>query len=82
MGGFRRCVACRQRWAQESSLCRRCARDPEHAGLLEQIDRRAKLIEIERELAIASLTRRLPRDAPNRTIVVRGVRFEVMWDGT
>lgn len=82
MRGFRSCRACHQRWAQESGLCRSCRRDPQYAHVMEAIARRAQQIEEDRLMEIAKLPRRLPRDVPNRLIVIQGVCYEVVWDGT
>jgi hypothetical protein len=79
----RRCTRCTYRWRQGAhGLCRTCERiEKEEAGFkstaLRDRERQAR-----RDAQLAALERAKPRGTERRTVVIRGVEFDVVWDGT
>jgi hypothetical protein len=76
------CQACRVRLAQHAGgLCRRCWRKENSGAMLTQVE-----IEAERQARIAARRAALvappPERPPVREVTIRGVVYEIKWDGT
>ena len=74
-----RCVDCGRRWKQDGDLCRQCAREN---GVDHRRERAADRL-ARQQAELAKLQRKVPKpDGPKRVRVIRGVEYEVVWDGT
>jgi len=70
------CQGCGFRWAQVRGLCNTCRRE---RGLLPPY---GDIIRTDQAARVDQVEHVLPPMAPNRTIIVAGVEYDIVWDGT
>jgi len=74
------CSRCRQRWAQPSGLCCRCARELASCEIAARaIDH---VVRSPRAVRVAALRRPVAPSPLRRMRIVHGIRFDVTFDGT